>query len=61
LGSCPGGVWGCYARYSVSKTVGKAVWEIPGMSLKWVLEEKVSSKREKSSWVAALEESGAAA
>jgi len=54
-GSCPGGVWGFYPGCSVSKEEGTRLWKIPGRSLRWILEEKVSSKREKSSLVDALE------
>jgi len=59
INSSPGGVWGCYLVHSVSKTGGKRTWEIPGRSLGWIPGETVSSKREKSSRVAALEESEA--
>ena len=59
-GSCPGGVWGCYAGHSVSKTEDKRLQEMPGRSLKWIWKKTLSSKREKSPWVAALEESEAA-
>ena len=44
----------------VLKTDGKRLSEIPGRSLRWIMEEKVSFKREKSSRVADLEESGIA-
>jgi len=44
----------------VLKTDGKRLSEIPGRSLRWIPEETVSSKREKSPWVAVLEESEAA-
>jgi len=47
-------------RSKVLKTEVNRPQEIPGRSLSWMLEEKVSSKREKSSRVAALEEYEAA-
>jgi len=44
----------------VLKTEKKRPQELPGRSLGWILEEKVSSKGENSSRVAALEDSRAA-
>jgi len=54
-GSCPGGVWGFHPGYSVSIEEGTRLWKIPGRSVGWILKEKVSSKREKSSREDALD------
>ena len=59
-GSWPGGVWSCYPGHSVSKRGGKILQEIPGRGIERIPDWEVSSKIEKKSRVAALEESGAA-
>jgi len=59
-GSCLGGVWDCYPGHSVCKIEGKRLWGMPGRSLGWIQKKTLAFKRDKSSRVAALEESGAA-
>ena len=59
-GSFLGGVWGCYLGSLLPSAEAKRLWEMPGSSLRWIPEEKFAFKREKTSWVDSLEESGAA-
>ena len=52
--------WGCCPGSRVPKAEVKILREMPGRNVRWIPEERASFKREKSSRVASLEESGAA-
>ena len=59
-GSFLGGVWVCYLGSQVHIKEVKGFGKTPWWSFGWILEETDFSRKRKTSWVASLEESGAA-